>query len=101
MFTNLSPHKLNILLGRNKIMLAARGGDKASIDVVIKAGNTGITPGPILTDFKEAGLPRRLTKAQYGLQRIQLPPRKAMSYRQNWQLSSASLTSSQSKPGSS
>ncbi len=60
MFTNISPHKLNILLGKNKIMLAARGGDKASIDVVIKAGNTGITPGPILTDFKEAGIATKI-----------------------------------------
>ncbi|MFZ1077724.1 MAG: 50S ribosomal protein L10 [Nitrosotalea sp.] len=60
MFTNMSPHKLNILLGKNKIMLAARGGDKASIDVVIKAGNTGITPGPILTDFKEAGVTTKI-----------------------------------------
>ena len=60
MFTNISPHKLNILLGKNKIMLAARGGDKASIDVVIKAGNTGITPGPILTDFKEAGVATKI-----------------------------------------
>ncbi len=60
MFTNLSPHKLNILLGKNKIMLAARGGDKASIDVTIKAANTGITPGPILTDFKEAGIATKI-----------------------------------------
>ncbi len=60
MFTNMSPHKLNILLGKNKIMLAARGGDKASIDVVIKAANTGITPGPILTDFKEAGIATKI-----------------------------------------
>jgi len=60
LFTNMSPFKLNILLGKNKIMLAARGGDKASIDVVIKAGNTGITPGPILTDFKEAGVATKI-----------------------------------------
>lgn len=60
MFTNTSPHKLNILLGKNKIMLAARGGDKASIEVVIKAANTGITPGPILTDFKEAGIATKI-----------------------------------------
>ena len=60
MFTNMSPIKLNILLGKNKIMLAARGGDKASIDVLIKAGNTGITPGPILTDFKEAGVATKI-----------------------------------------
>lgn len=60
MFTNMSPIKLNILLGKNKIMMAARGGDKASIDVVIKAGNTGITPGPILTDFKESGVSTKI-----------------------------------------
>lgn len=60
MFTNMSPIRLNILLGKNKIMMAARGGDKASIDVVIKAGNTGITPGPILTDFKEAGVTTKI-----------------------------------------
>jgi large subunit ribosomal protein L10 len=59
-FTNMSPFKLNILFGKNKIMLPARGGDKASIDVVIKAGNTGITPGPILTDFKEAGITTKI-----------------------------------------
>ncbi|MBI3842571.1 MAG: 50S ribosomal protein L10 [Thaumarchaeota archaeon] len=60
MFTNMSPFKLNILLGKNKIMMPARGGDIASIDVVIKAGNTGITPGPILTDFKEAGIATKI-----------------------------------------
>lgn len=59
-FTNMSPFKLNILFGKNKIMLPARGGDKASIEVVIKAGNTGITPGPILTDFKEAGIATKI-----------------------------------------
>lgn len=60
MFTNMSPFKLNILLGKNKIMMAARGGDIASKDVIIKAGNTGITPGPILTDFKEAGVTTKI-----------------------------------------
>ncbi|TLY07504.1 MAG: 50S ribosomal protein L10 [Thaumarchaeota archaeon] len=60
LFTNMSPFKLNILLSKNKIMLPARGGDKASIEVVIKAGNTGITPGPILTDFKEAGVATKI-----------------------------------------
>ena len=60
MFTNMSPFKLNILLGKNKIMMAARGGDITSKEVVIKAGNTGITPGPILTDFKEAGITTKI-----------------------------------------
>jgi large subunit ribosomal protein L10 len=56
----MSPFKLNILLGKNKILMAARGGDIASKDVIIKAGNTGITPGPILTDFKEAGVTTKI-----------------------------------------
>ena len=60
MFTNMSPFKLNVLLSKNKIMLPARGGDVASIDVVIPAKNTGVAPGPILTDFKEAGVPTKI-----------------------------------------
>ena len=55
MFTNMSPFKLNVLLAKNKIMMMARGGDIASIDVVVPAKNTGIAPGPMLTEFKEDG----------------------------------------------
>jgi large subunit ribosomal protein L10 len=60
MFTNMSPFKLNVLLGKNKILLLARAGDNASMDVVIPAKNTGVAPGPILTDFKEAGVPTKI-----------------------------------------
>lgn len=60
MFTNMSPFKLNVLLAKNKLMLAARGGDKASIDVVIPAKNTGVAPGPMLTEFKEAKVPTKI-----------------------------------------
>ena len=67
MFTNMSPFKLNVLLGKNKVMLFARGGDVASMDVVIPPKNTGIAPGPMLTDFKENKLLLRLIKVQSGL----------------------------------
>jgi large subunit ribosomal protein L10 len=60
MFTNMSPFKLNVLLGKNKIMLLARAGDIASKNIVIPAKNTGVAPGPILTDFKEAGVPTKI-----------------------------------------
>ncbi len=59
-FTNMSPFKLNLLLSKNTIMMAARGGDTASIDVVVPAKNTGIAPGPMLTEFKEAGIPTKI-----------------------------------------
>lgn len=60
MFTNMSPFKLNVLLGKNKILLLARAGDIASKNIVIPAKNTGVAPGPILTDFKEAGVPTKI-----------------------------------------
>ena len=60
MFTNMSPFKLNVLLAKNKMMLAARGGDISSIDIVVPAKNTGIAPGPMLTEFKEAGIPTKI-----------------------------------------
>ena len=60
MFTNMSPFKLNVLLGQNKIMLAARGGDIASVDVVVPPKNTGIAPGPMLTEFKENNIPTKI-----------------------------------------
>ena len=43
MFTNMSPFRLNVLLGKNKVLLNARGGDIASIDVIVppkKYGNS-------------------------------------------------------------
>jgi len=59
-FTNMSPFKLNVLLAKNKIMMNARGGDIASVDVVVPAKNTGIAPGPMLTEFKNAGIPTKI-----------------------------------------
>lgn len=60
LFTNMSPFKLNVLLAKNKIMMAARGGDVASFDIVVPAKNTGIAPGPMLTEFKEAKIPTKI-----------------------------------------
>ena len=78
MFTNMSPFKLNILLGKNKIMMAARGGDIASKEVIIKAGNTGITPGPILTDFKEAGVATKIDQGTIWITKDSTAAKKAM-----------------------
>jgi len=76
MFTNMSPFKLNVLLGKNKILLFARAGDKASMDVVIPAKNTGVAPGPILTDFKEAGVPTKIDQGTIWITRDTFPAKK-------------------------
>ena len=76
MFTNMSPFKLNVLLAKNKVMLDARGGDVASIDVVIPAKNTGIAPGPMLTEFKEAGVPTKIDQGTIWIARETIPVKK-------------------------
>jgi large subunit ribosomal protein L10 len=60
MFTNMSPFKLNLLLSQNKVFLPAKGGDIATKDIIITSGNTGITPGPVLSEFKEANVPTKI-----------------------------------------
>ncbi len=76
MFTNMSPFKLNVLLAKNKIMIGARGGDIASVDVVIPAKNTGIAPGPMLTEFKEAGVPTKIDQGTIWIARETIPVKK-------------------------
>ena len=76
MFTNMSPFKLNVLLAKNKIMMMARGGDIASIDVVVPAKNTGIAPGPMLTEFKEAGIPTKIDQGTIWIAKDSTPVKK-------------------------
>jgi len=76
MFTNMSPFKLNVLLAKNKVMLAARGGDVASVDVVVPAKNTGIAPGPMLTEFKEAGVPTKIDQGTIWIAKETIPVKK-------------------------
>lgn len=75
-FTNMSPFKLNVLLAKNKIMMAARGGDVASIDIVVPAKNTGIAPGPMLTEFKEAGIPTKIDQGTIWIAKDSTPVKK-------------------------
>ena len=76
MFTNMSPFKLNVFLSKNKMMLPARGGDIASIDVVVPAKNTGVAPGPMLTDFKEAKIPTKIDQGTIWITKETIPVKK-------------------------
>lgn len=60
MFTDLNPFKLYLLLERGKINLPARAGDIATDTITIPAGNTGIPPGPVLSEFKAVKVPTRI-----------------------------------------
>jgi len=60
MFTNISPFKLNLIFAQNKVFLAAKGGDIASKEIIVPAGNTGIAPGPVLSEFKVANVQTKI-----------------------------------------
>jgi large subunit ribosomal protein L10 len=60
LFTNLNPFKLVILLEKSRVNAAARAGDVAAFDVIVPAGNTGLAPGPIISQFTAVGLRTRI-----------------------------------------
>src|ERR671911_2490105 len=59
-FTNINPFKLNLIFAQNKVFLPAKGGDIATKEIFIPSGNTGITPGPVLSEFKTANVPTKI-----------------------------------------
>lgn len=60
LFFNMDPFELNMMLEKNKVMLAAKAGDIATQDIVVPAGNTGLQAGPILSDFRELKIATRI-----------------------------------------
>ena len=60
LFTNLNPFKLVILLEKSRVKAKARAGDLAAFDVTVPAGNTGLAPGPIISQFTAVGLRTRI-----------------------------------------
>lgn len=59
-FTDRNPFKVNIMLEKSKILMHAKAGDKADIEVVIPESNTGLTPGPVLSDFGKLKIPTKI-----------------------------------------
>jgi large subunit ribosomal protein L10 len=60
LFTNLNPFKLVLLLEKSRVKATARAGDLAAFDVTVPAGNTGLPPGPIISQFTAVGLRTRI-----------------------------------------
>jgi len=60
LFTNLNPFKLTLLLEKSRVKASARAGDLAAFDVTVPAGNTGLPPGPIISQFTAVGLRTRI-----------------------------------------
>jgi len=60
LFTNMNPFKLSSLLDKSKMKITAKAGDIAPDDITVPAGNTGLPPGPAISELNEAGLRTRI-----------------------------------------
>lgn len=60
MFTNGNPFKVAMQLNANKVKVFAKSGDVAINDIMIPAGNTGLSPGPIIGKFGAIGVRTRI-----------------------------------------
>lgn len=76
LFTDLSPFKLALLLEKSRVKTTAKAGDVAAFDVIIPAGNTGLPPGPIISQFTAAGLPTRIEAGSVWVSRDTMVVRK-------------------------
>jgi large subunit ribosomal protein L10 len=59
-FSTYDPFKLFLTLDKNKVYLPARAGDKAPDDIIVPAGNTSLPAGPVLSEFREAGIQTKI-----------------------------------------
>ncbi len=55
-FTNMNPFELFGFVKKNKGKVSAKAGAITEDDIVVPAGDTGLPPGPALSDLKGAGL---------------------------------------------
>jgi large subunit ribosomal protein L10 len=55
-FTKKNPFELFSFIKKNKGSTSAKEGDISEIDILVKAGDTGLPPGPALSTLKAAGL---------------------------------------------
>lgn len=60
LFSKMDPFKLYLLLEKNRVSLPARAGDVAPNDIIVPAGNTGQPAGPVLSEFREAGIQTKI-----------------------------------------
>jgi large subunit ribosomal protein L10 len=60
LFTDVNPYSLIILLEKSKVRVPAKGGDIATGEIMVPAGNTGLPPGPVISEFGEIKVQTRI-----------------------------------------
>jgi len=60
LFTNGNPYRVAMELNANKVKVFAKAGDIAMNDILLSAGNTGLSPGPLIGKFGALGVRTRI-----------------------------------------
>ena len=60
LFTSINPFKLNLILENSTVNASAKAGDVAQGDILIPRGNTGLPPGPAISELHEIGIRTRI-----------------------------------------
>jgi len=60
LFTGMNPYALIVFLNKNKVRVPAKAGDLATGEIIIPAGNTGLQPGPVISEFGEVKVATRI-----------------------------------------
>jgi len=69
LFANINPFKLAALLERSKVKMVAKAGDIAAQDILVPAGNTGLPPGPIISQLNAVGIATRIESGSVWINR--------------------------------
>jgi len=76
LLTDLNPFKLALLLEKGRVKTTAKAGDITAMDVIVPAGNTGLPPGPIISQLGSVGLPTRIEAGSVWVNRDTLVAKK-------------------------
>ena len=63
-FSDISAFRLKLILDKNKVAMHAKAGETADIDVIVPEMNTGLPPGPVLSDFGKLKIPTKIEGGQ-------------------------------------
>jgi len=64
LFTNVNPAEVTKIVAENAVRRAAQPGDKAPFDIVVPAGPTNASPGPIISKFGKLKIPTRVQEGK-------------------------------------
>jgi large subunit ribosomal protein L10 len=60
LLSKIDPFRLYLLISKSRSPAAAKPGDIAPTDIEVKAGPTGLMPGPAITTLTKVGIPARV-----------------------------------------